>query len=267
MSLLDIQDDPNYVNANEATRRAIFEQYARDDENYTTANAATQAAIRQQFGIADAQTSTATGQGLPQATTALRNIAPEIGQVAMGAGKMAYGSAEDAVKLAKIVGSRLTPEMVGYAIAHPLEVGAQQLDAYIAGHPWMDKALQTTPKQAVKSAGNFLGRVGSGLVQGAVAPESLFAAPYQMAAYEQEKIRANPTAPEYATTPYAQMYRGEYATQGAAGAANRRNAIAGQQYGGLTPEEQALLTEDRIAREIRRKAASNVLGPVAPRGM
>lgn len=209
---------------------------------------------------------TAQGFGIPQATTALRNIAPEIGQVVKGAGKMAYGSAEDAVKLAKIVGSKITPEAIGYAIAHPVEQGAQLLDAYITGHPWMDKALQTTPKQAIQSAGSYLGRVGSGLVAGAVDPASMFAVPYQMAAYEQEKIRANPTAPEYANNPYAQQYRGEYATQGAAGAANRRNAIAGQQYGGLTPEEQALLNEDRISREIRRKAASKVLGPVAPGG-
>lgn len=97
-----------------------------------------------------------------------------------------------------------------------------------------------------------------------MSPESLFAAPYSMAAYEQEKIRANPNAPEYATNPYAQMYRGEAPTQGAAGAMNRRAAIVGQQYGGLTQEEQDILEQDRIDREIRRKAAQKVLGPIAP---
>ena len=97
-----------------------------------------------------------------------------------------------------------------------------------------------------------------------VDPANMFALPYQMAGYEQEKIRANPTAPEYQTNPYAQAYRGEYATQGQAGAANRRNAIASQQYGGLTQEEQDILEQDRIAREVRRKAAQKALGPIAP---
>jgi hypothetical protein len=112
-----------------------------------------------------------------------------------------------------------------------------------------------------------MANIGGRAAQSLFAPQSLFAAPYAMAAYEQEKIRQNPTAPEYATTPYAQQYRGEYATQGAAGAANRRDAIAGQQYGGLTQQEQDMLEQDRINRAIRRKAAERVLGPVAPRGM
>jgi hypothetical protein len=37
------------------------------------------------------------------------------------------------------------------------------------------------------------------------------------------------------------------------------------QYGGLTPEEQAILEQDRLSQAIRRKAAERVLGPVAPR--
>jgi hypothetical protein len=106
--------------------------------------------------------------------------------------------------------------------------------------------------------------VGRGLVAGAMAPENIMLAPYTMAGYEMEKIRQNPTAPEYATNPYGQVVRGEAPTMGAAGAANRRSAIAGQQYGGLTPAQQQMLEQDRIDQEIRRKAASRVLGPVAP---
>jgi hypothetical protein len=67
-----------------------------------------------------------------------------------------------------------------------------------------------------------------------------------------------------ANNPYAQMTRGEYATQGQAGAANRRSAVAGQQYGGLTPEQQRILEQDQIDQAIRRKAAQKVLGPIAP---
>lgn len=50
-SLSEILNDPNYVNANEETKAAIFTKYAPQDENYTQANAATQAAIRSRFGV------------------------------------------------------------------------------------------------------------------------------------------------------------------------------------------------------------------------
>jgi hypothetical protein len=51
-SLTEIIKDPNYVNANPETQRAIFEKYAPLDPNYSNANAATQEAIRSKFGIA-----------------------------------------------------------------------------------------------------------------------------------------------------------------------------------------------------------------------
>ena len=47
-----ILKDPNYVNANDATKRAIFDKYSGQDSNFTAANEATQAAIRQKFGAA-----------------------------------------------------------------------------------------------------------------------------------------------------------------------------------------------------------------------
>jgi len=124
------------------------------------------------------------------------------------------------------------------------------------------QAIANAPA-AVKQGMSTLGR---GLVAGAMAPENVMLAPYTMAGYEMEKIRQNPTASEYATNPYAQVVRGEAPTMGAAGAQNRRGAIAGQQYGGLTPNEQRILEQDRIDQAIRRKAASKVLGPVIPQG-
>ena len=51
-SLADILQDPNYVNANEATKKAIFEKFAPLDPNYAKANGATQEAIRIKFGVA-----------------------------------------------------------------------------------------------------------------------------------------------------------------------------------------------------------------------
>lgn len=50
-SLRDILDDPNYVNANAATKAAIFDRWAPKDDNYAKANDATKAAIRDRFGV------------------------------------------------------------------------------------------------------------------------------------------------------------------------------------------------------------------------
>lgn len=121
--------------------------------------------------------------------------------------------------------------------------------------------VQSMPASRAMTVGELLKagatRAGSALV----APESAFLMPYNMAAYEQAKIRQNPTAPGLEYNPYAQTVRGEYGTQAQAGAANRRRAIAGQQYGGLNPEEQQMLKQDReLSYAMRLKAARKVLG-------
>lgn len=50
--LSSILTDPNYVNANAATKQAIFDKFSASDTNFTGANAATQNAIRAKFGLA-----------------------------------------------------------------------------------------------------------------------------------------------------------------------------------------------------------------------
>lgn len=50
-SLQSILTDPNYVNANPATKAAIFDKYAPLDPNYSNANKETQNAIRVKFGL------------------------------------------------------------------------------------------------------------------------------------------------------------------------------------------------------------------------
>jgi hypothetical protein len=55
-NLADILKDPNYINANAETKKAIFDKYSVQDTNYTGANAETQAAIRQRFGVETQQT-------------------------------------------------------------------------------------------------------------------------------------------------------------------------------------------------------------------
>lgn len=318
MSLLDIRDDPNYVNANEATKRAIFDQYSQDDADYQNANPATRDAIRQEFGLAAVASTTpellkpepsvidktATALGVPAEVVepieryAVQSAVPglvarpavpsaDLAQMRLNLGETVspgykmgpVGKAvefvgQEAIDAARIAG-KMTPSIAGQMLSRPLyytQEGIKALAQRYGGPVGSEKSLGSVISgagQALKQPSTYINaakNIGKGLVAGAVAPENLLTLPYQMAAYEQEKIRQNPNAPQYATTPYAQQYRGEYATQGAAGAANRRNAIANQQYGGLTQEEQDILEQDRIRREIRRKAAEKVLGPVAPRG-
>jgi hypothetical protein len=52
--LSSILNDPNYVNANEATKAAIFDKFSALDKNFTGANPETQQAIRVKFGIVPA---------------------------------------------------------------------------------------------------------------------------------------------------------------------------------------------------------------------
>jgi hypothetical protein len=132
--------------------------------------------------------------------------------------------------------------------------------AYIQGHPWSDslKNIGSVPGKL----GNFAKNVGYGLV---TAPENAAMLPYNMAAYEQEKIRNNPNLPEYANNPYAQTIRGEASTQNRAGQANQMRTVANMPYGNVTPQEYKMLEEDRMMKDaIRKKAFQKVMGPVAP---
>jgi hypothetical protein len=54
MALEQLLGNPDYENANIATRNAIFEKFAKDDPNFTSANDATKEAIRDRFGISQA---------------------------------------------------------------------------------------------------------------------------------------------------------------------------------------------------------------------
>jgi hypothetical protein len=67
-TLAEIIQDPNYVNANAATKKAIFDRYAPLDPNYSKANAATQEAIRIKFGVAQSRAAEPEGMPGPRAT-------------------------------------------------------------------------------------------------------------------------------------------------------------------------------------------------------
>ena len=74
-SLSEILKDPNYLNANDATKQAIFNKYSALDSNFANANAATQDAIRQRFGVmASEPLAPALPTKAPTAPTTLRDI-------------------------------------------------------------------------------------------------------------------------------------------------------------------------------------------------
>lgn len=174
----------------------------------------------------------------PQAMSmAAGAISPALG---MDAAKGATANIRDAVK----VGSMLSQMPVGEFMQKPISNTAKLAGSYLTGHPYITAA----------------GNVARGAVGGLFAPESAVLMPYQMAAYEQEKIRQNPTAPGLEYNPYAQVQRGEFPTQRSAGAANQRMAIANQRYGGLTPQEQSILDKDRLNMAVRMQAAKRILG-------
>ena len=201
----------------------------------------------------------------PQAASiGARMVEPVMG-MAKGVGKMAAGSVEDAYKMGSILYKNMSPSVVGQFISSPITLGKEFASAYVEGHPWMSKLAQTTPQQAVQAGTGYAKNIGGRVLSGTLAPESAVMMPYQMAAYEQEKIRANPTAPGLEFNPYAQTVRGEAATQGRAGAANQMRTVANQPDGNVNAQERAILDEDRRRREmIRQRAYERVMGPVAP---
>jgi hypothetical protein len=117
--------------------------------------------------------------------------------------------------------------------------------------------------QALKTGAGGLANAGKFIAQGAVAPENLLTLPYQMAAYEQAKIRQNPNAAGLQYNPYAQTVRGEAPTQRAAGAMNQRTALASMPITGVTPDQRAILEEDqrrKLALMTQVAAAKKIIG-------
>ena len=164
----------------------------------------------------------------------------------------AKGGMRDAASMANIL-KQATPEAAAQLARSPLEVAK----AYVQGHPWYGAATAMPGKAA-----GFAGRTLAGAV---TAPENAVLMPYNMAAYEQAKIRENPTAPGLEYNPYAQVQRGQAATQGQAGAANQMRTVANQPFGNVNAQERAILEQDRMMRQnIRKKAYEKVMGPIAP---
>jgi hypothetical protein len=87
MALEQLLGNPDYEQANIATKNAIFEKFAKEDPNFTNANDATKEAIRDRFGISqaaiDAQFQAAGQQSLLNPKSNERNLGGVIKQSAI----------------------------------------------------------------------------------------------------------------------------------------------------------------------------------------
>jgi hypothetical protein len=125
-----------------------------------------------------------------------------------------------------------------------------QLPAYLANDAEAVAAFNALKQQA-QSAPSMFSRVAGPLVRGAAkiaGPVGLGMNIYDASQYAQESELG----------PRLAQGQGRMAQQAF------RNMAANQQYGGLTPEQQQILEQDKIDQAIRRKAAERVLGPMVP---
>ena len=149
--LASILTNPNYVNANEATKRAIFDKFSVQDSNFTNANTATQEAIRAKFGVPSVaappppgvpQLSQATGEvpvgrqpfsvrgfvanTVPLVRPTVEALGAALGGVAgtalgpvgtLGGAGLGYGAAKGVLDVAEnLAGTRELPKTIGEAM-------------------------------------------------------------------------------------------------------------------------------------------------------
>ena len=166
--LASILKDPNYINANEATKAAIFDKWAPQDPNFANANAATQSAIRAKFGVA------APVAAEPSTYSKIRDfVAPTVealgavGGGALGATAGTFGAGPVGTVAGGVAGAGL-----GYGLA---KEGLEAADVYFGGKaPRKGAAQVVEPVKNVlegatmEAGGRVLGQ-GLGYVAGKIA--------------------------------------------------------------------------------------------------
>jgi hypothetical protein len=225
----------------------------------------------------------ATGVGLatetaPTESTAVENLAQQAGTNA--AARIAPAAIQGTAQFAKALPGNILSEVaslgqvagkigfegvktLGQQMAKtPVDTTLGLAKAYLQGHGTWGKYLEPLAGKTVPQVAGMAGRtLASGIGGAIVAPESAFLYPYNMAAYEQAKIRQNPTAPGLEYNPYAQTVRGQAATQGQAGSANQMRTVANMPYGNVSLQERARLDEDaKMKEDIRKKAYERAMG-------
>jgi len=170
--LASILTDPNYVNANAATKAAIFDKFSAQDPNYTNANPATQQAIRIKFGLASAVEQEAIPKEAPFGQKAIEFLRPtaealgSVGGAAAGtflgpAGTVAgaglgYGLTKGGIDLLEQgLGYRQGPQSAGAALAG----GAEDV--------LMGATMEAGGRYVVGPVVNYLGKKAGGVLDAA----------------------------------------------------------------------------------------------------
>lgn len=154
--LASILTDPNYVNANEATKRAIFDKFSAQDPNFTKANAATQEAIRVKFGVAAAPALAQPADAIPaprqELTTGQRiyqAVRPYVAPTVEALGAVGGGLLGTPMGPAGMVGGA----GLGYGIA---KEGLELADVYLGGKaPRQGAAQVAEPVRNVLEGATF----------------------------------------------------------------------------------------------------------------
>jgi hypothetical protein len=151
-TLAEVLKDPNYVNANAATKAAIFDKFSAKDPNYTNANDATKLAIRTKFGVVAPAPAPMEAEpaadSIPQ-----RNLAQQIGYPVLEAGLSTIGGIVGGVPAtifgpAGTVAGAATGAGLGYA-------GAKEIEKLIDTSMGQRKA-QPLANEALDAAKNTL---------------------------------------------------------------------------------------------------------------
>jgi hypothetical protein len=161
-TLAEVLKDPNYVNANPATKAAIFDKYSVNDPNYANANDATKAAIRSKYGVG-APMETPVAQVKPDAIPerdmmqkyvfpALEVAMPVAGGIIGGTGATVFGPAGTVAGAA--AGSGL-----GYAGAKELERVYEEMTGKRQPQSLPDSATEATKNLLLGATFEVGGRV------------------------------------------------------------------------------------------------------------
>ena len=163
-SLSEVLQDPNYINANAATKAAIFDKLAPLDSNYTSANPETQNAIRSKFGLtapATAEDTRANVQaeapawakdypGLYSAAVKARQVAGPSVEMLGGMLGGAIGAGAGVVTSPTIVVNPVTAGVAGSALGYGIaKEGLQAADVALGLKP-----AETIAQRASGALGN-----------------------------------------------------------------------------------------------------------------
>lgn len=143
-SPLEILNDPNYINANEATKHAIFEKRVATSPEYKTANAATQAEIRRRFGVAMKEKPRQKGTGLGPLDFALNAI-----------NEAGIGVVEGATNLGALITDPLVGLVYGQDVKNKMQAQRRR------GFETASRALSSQPMSVYREVGKTVAPAGA----------------------------------------------------------------------------------------------------------